>query len=161
MTANRVLIDRKEVTSLASVLDVASYIIEARGELSAKKLQKLTYYCQAWSLVWLKRAIFDSRIEAWRDGPVIPELYRLHKGQYLVRSIEGGNSSRLSSTDKDSIDSVLGFYGDRSAEWLIDRSHSEEPWKIARRGLLPFQSGHREITLESMQTFYSSVSLGP
>ena len=35
-----------------SALDVAKYILKEHGEMTAMKLQKLVYYCQAWSLVW-------------------------------------------------------------------------------------------------------------
>ena len=31
-----------------SVRDVAEYILRSRGEMTAMKLQKLVYYCQAW-----------------------------------------------------------------------------------------------------------------
>lgn len=37
---------------MATVFDVAQYILEIKGTLAAVKLQKLVYYCQAWSLVW-------------------------------------------------------------------------------------------------------------
>ena len=35
-----------------SVFDVATYILQKRGDMSCMKLQKLCYYAQAWSLVW-------------------------------------------------------------------------------------------------------------
>ena len=35
---------------MASVFDVAAYILEKKGEMSTLKLQKLVYYAQAWSL---------------------------------------------------------------------------------------------------------------
>ena len=37
--------------TVANVFDVAKYILEKEGKLSTMKLQKLCYYCQAWSLV--------------------------------------------------------------------------------------------------------------
>ena len=37
---------------MASVLDVAEYILRKSGPMTAWKLQKLVYYSQAWSLVW-------------------------------------------------------------------------------------------------------------
>jgi uncharacterized phage-associated protein len=36
---------------MASVHDVAAFIIEKLGPISAMKLEKLVYYAQAWSLV--------------------------------------------------------------------------------------------------------------
>jgi uncharacterized phage-associated protein len=142
---------------MAMALDVAAYIIRSRGKLDAMKLQKLVYYCQAWSLVWLNQPLFSSRVEAWRDGPVVPDLFRVHRGRFFVDSIPGGAAERVGSVERDIIDSVLGFYGDRSAEWLSERTHAEAPWRDARRGLLPFQAGRREITPEAMKRYYSSV----
>jgi uncharacterized phage-associated protein len=37
---------------MAHAQDVAQFILERRGEMTAWKLQKLVYYSQAWSLVW-------------------------------------------------------------------------------------------------------------
>lgn len=37
---------------MATARDVAQYIRDQIGELSTIKLQKLVYYCKAWSLVW-------------------------------------------------------------------------------------------------------------
>ena len=33
-------------------IDVADYILQEHGAMSAMKLQKLVYYAQAWHLVW-------------------------------------------------------------------------------------------------------------
>jgi len=43
---------------MASVHDVAAYILDKRGPMSHMKLQKLVYYCQAWSLVWDEELFF-------------------------------------------------------------------------------------------------------
>ncbi len=47
---------------MARAVDVATYILDREGEMSAMKLQKLVYYSQAWSLVWDDRPLFDDRI---------------------------------------------------------------------------------------------------
>ena len=66
---------------MASVSDVASYMLnklapaETDRIVTSWKLQKLVYYCQAWSLVWDERELFPERLEAWADGPVCPDLY--------------------------------------------------------------------------------------
>lgn len=49
---------------MAKVNDVAAYILEHAGPLTAMKLQKLVYYSQAWQLVWEDKALFPERIEA-------------------------------------------------------------------------------------------------
>ncbi len=55
-----------------SVESVAAYILSQHGKLSAMKLQKLVYYCQAWSLVWDEAPLFQEQIQAWANGPVVP-----------------------------------------------------------------------------------------
>ena len=43
---------------MASVFDVAKYILHKLGTVTTWKLQKLVYYCQAWSLVWDDEPLF-------------------------------------------------------------------------------------------------------
>ena len=50
------------------------------------KLQKLVYYCQAWSLAWDDKPLFDEDFEAWANHPVCPELFKHHKGKVYIRS---------------------------------------------------------------------------
>ena len=142
---------------MASALDVAAYILRRRGPMSGKKLQKLVYYSQAWSLAWTGEPLFADRIEAWRDGPVVPGLFAEHRYANEVTDITGGNAEALTPRQMDTVDSVLGFYADRTAEDLIKMSHDEEPWRDARRGLLSWHAGNSEISHESMRKYYSSL----
>ena len=145
---------------MASVHDVAAYITEKHGPLSAMKLQKLVYYSQAWSLVWDDRPLFNERIEAWANGPVVRELYDRHRGQFQVDTWVVGNSNNLSADEKETVAAVLGFYGPRSAQWLSDLTHSEAPWTDAREGMRDGERGNKEITLESMMDYYSTIPPG-
>lgn len=43
--------------------------------MTTMKLEKLTYYCQAWSLAWDDVPLFDEEFEAWANGPVCPQLF--------------------------------------------------------------------------------------
>ena len=123
------------------------------------KLQKLVYYAQAWSLAWTDRPLFNEKIEAWANGPVVRELYDQHKGKFILSASEfpSGNSSKLSKRDKSSINIVLEAYADKSPQWLSDQTHSEAPWITARKGLADGQRGSEEITLASMSEYYSSL----
>ena len=58
-----------------TIIDVANYILDKMGELTTMKLQKLTYYCQAWSLAWDEKPLFEDDFEAWANGPVSRKLY--------------------------------------------------------------------------------------
>ncbi|HSX38102.1 MAG TPA: type II toxin-antitoxin system antitoxin SocA domain-containing protein [Chlamydiales bacterium] len=145
-----------------SVLDVAAYIIKEQPKkqpLTAWKLQKLVYYCQAWSLVWDEKPLFRESILAWANGPVVRELYQQHKRMFYVKDMPKGSPNNLSANQKDTIDHVLNAYGDKTAQWLSDLTHLEDPWKEARKGLKPGERGDAEIKLSLMLEYYSAVDL--
>src|SRR5579863_176862 len=121
---------------MASVHDVAAFIIEKLGPMSGVKLQKLLYYSQAWNLVWEDKPLFRARIEAWANGPVVPAVYARHRRTFEVRSWDG-NSDALSDLEKENVSLVLDFYGKKSSFELSQLTHSECPWLDARRGLGP------------------------
>ena len=65
---------------MAEVVSVAAYVLHKLGYSTTMKLQKIVYYSQAYSLVSRNRPLFTERIEAWVNGPVVPELFDLHRG---------------------------------------------------------------------------------
>lgn len=144
--------------SPASSADVARFILEKLGPMSAMKLQKLVYYCQAWSLVWDERPLFPEKIKAWANGPVVTSLYGQHKGKFEVRAADiSGDASNLDGMGRDTVLGVIRFYGDKSAQWLSELTHQEAPWKNARAGLKPGERGNAEIKLSSMAEYYGSL----
>ena len=139
-----------------TVFDVSSYILGKTGQITTMKLQKLVYYCQAWSLVWDDSPLFKEKIEAWANGPVCPELYYKHKGEYFVHQIIG-NPDSLSQNQKETIDKVLEALADKPSKWLIDLTHMEDPWLDARKDLAPSERGNEEISHSAMAEYYSSL----
>lgn len=146
---------------MLSVLDVAKYILEHVGEITAMKLQKLVYYSQAWSLVWDEAPLFEESIEAWANGPVVRRLYDMHKGNFKVSAFDiPGDSSKLSSGQQETINGVLDFYGKKTAQWLSDLTHMESPWIDARAeaGLIDGERGFDVIiSTASIHEYYSSL----
>jgi len=142
---------------MASVLDVAAYILKDHGPMSAMKLQKLVYYSQAWSLVWDEEPLFPERIEAWVYGPVCPTLYAHHRGQTSVDSISGGDPDRLSEVQEETVDVILRDYGDKPSWWLTDLTHMERPWLDARAGCADGEPCEREISQDAMRDYYSGL----
>jgi uncharacterized phage-associated protein len=122
------------------------------------KLQKLVYYCQAWSLVWDEKSLFNNKIEAWASGPVAPDLYKAHKGEYQISTLPVGDTNKLTPKEKDTINAVLGAYGNKTAQWLADLTHMEKPWNDARKGYAPGENCDNAITPASMIEYYSSLS---
>lgn len=140
-----------------SAFDVAEYILKKLGSMTTMKLQKLVYYSQAWSLVWDEKPLFSEEIEAWANGPVVKDLFYYHKGFFKISSVALGNVDRLNNDQNNTIDSVLEFYGNKSAQWLIDLTHLEDPWKNARSGLSSLEKGNNIIALDSIANYYSSL----
>ena len=140
-----------------AVHDVVQYILSQTGPIPAMKLQKLIYYCQAWSLVWEDRPLFRDEIEAWVNGPVVPRLYKLHRGLFEVSDWPHGDASHLNEADRSTIDAVLKFYGGKTSQWLSDLTHQEKPWVEARKGLSLMERGSQKITMASMLEYYSAL----
>jgi uncharacterized phage-associated protein len=142
---------------MATVFDVAAYILEKKGEMTAWKLQKLVYYSQAWSLVWDQRPLFAERIEAWANGPVCPDLYKVHVGKFIVKSMPSGKVDALDAVGRETVDAVLSFYGDMHPQELSDLTHSERPWLDARGELPAGAPSQNEITHEAMAGYYEAL----
>jgi uncharacterized phage-associated protein len=142
---------------MATAHDVAAYILRNLDGMSAMKLQKLVYYSQAWHLVWADNALFPDKVEAWANGPVVPALYKHHRGSFTVKCWSPGDAGRLSQEERASVDAVLSFYGEKDAFWLSELTHREAPWKDAREGLAPGERGSREITKAAMAEYYASL----
>lgn len=143
----------------ASVFDVAKYIAEKTGELSAMKLQKLAYYSQAWHLVWEEEPLFPQDFQAWANGPVVPELYARHRGMLKVDVglFHEANTDALDATAKENIDKVLSFYGTKSAFELSHMTHQEKPWLDARGETPVGEYSCVVITQAAMAEYYSSL----
>ena len=144
---------------MASVFDVAKYILEKQGRMSTWKLQKLCYYAQAWTYTWTEKPLFDEEFEAWANGPVCPCLFREHKGRFMLEKSDLmlGNSEVLTADENESIDTVLDYYGDKEAFWLREQTHSEAPWINARQGIPDGAACNEVITKEDMGNYYGSL----
>ena len=143
---------------MANVFDVAKYILETRGRMSTMKLQKLCFYCQAWSLVWDDNELFPEEFEAWANGPVCRELYNATRGVYSVTADdENGSSSNLTENQKDTINRVLDYYAKHDAQWLSQLTHLEDPYKLARVGIPAGVGSNNIISKESMAIYYGGI----
>ncbi|MFO7748513.1 MAG: DUF4065 domain-containing protein [Desulfobacteraceae bacterium] len=143
--------------TIVTVYDLAEYILKKLGKMTTMKLQKLVYYCQAWSLVWDEKVLFSEDIKAWANGPVVKELFNFHRGMFHISSVPLGNPDTLDENQKETINAVLDFYGNKSSQWLIDLTHQEEPWKKARVGMDISERGNRVIKVEDIAEYYSSL----
>lgn len=122
------------------------------------KLQKLIYYSQAWYLAIEGDALFSNDIEAWVHGPVIPEIYHEYKkyGYNQIRKTIDHIPEEITSNAKINkiLHSVWEIYKDFDAKELEKLTHSEEPWKHARKGLEPYESSNNIIKPCDMEAYY-------
>jgi uncharacterized phage-associated protein len=109
------------IGGLQKVVDVAEYILLAHGPMTTMKLHKLLYYSQAHHLVTRGEPMFDLDFQAWATGPVIPELFELHRGRFLIRhgelykALEERMRDEGQSHDGDSV----GDCRVPDAEWML------------------------------------------
>lgn len=141
---------------MADVNDVAAYILEQQGPMTAMKLHKLLYYSQAWHLVWDEEPIFDNRIEAWALGPVVPDIYRQHRKQLKIHHWNG-HPEHLTRDESETVDAVLRGFGDKHAFSLSQIAHREAPWRDARGNAAPGEISNAEITPLAMYEYYSGL----
>ena len=139
-----------------SVVDVATYILERTDTITTMKLQKLAFYAQVQHLVTTGTPLFPEDFQAWRGGPVAPELYALHRGKFLIRpgELSSGDSSALTDVERRLIDGVCSALGGMTGAELSEQTHREDPWMHAREGLVPSAPSDAVITQEAMRRYY-------
>jgi uncharacterized phage-associated protein len=144
---------------MATIFDVAKYILEKTGPITVMKLQKLSFYTKAWGLVWDEEEMFPEEFQAWAGGAVSPALYDKHRGFFKVNVsvFADADTEVLTRDQKETIDKVLNFYNKYTAQQLSDINHQESPWIDARGGLPPAARSNVVITIDSMAEYYSGV----
>ena len=138
---------------MASVHDLAAYLTSKFGVVGTMKLEKLVYYCQAWWVARNESPLFPEPLQAWRMGPVCPDLYREHRRRNYVDSWPMGDASKLSDVERRHIDAVVDVYGAYSGFRLGDMTHAEKPWNaaMARGGL------NTEIDVHDMREYFAAA----
>ncbi|AVD70080.1 hypothetical protein CAY53_00120 [Desulfobulbus oralis] len=142
--------------TMVEAVDVAAYILTLTGPVTTMKLQKLVFYTQARFLVKNGKPLFRNRIEAWINGPVVPDLFHRHTGMFMIGPGQLAASAGLSDRAREAASAVVRVLGPFSGEQLRQLSHNEKPWQDARHGREPEDRSDQEISIEAMRTFYSS-----
>jgi uncharacterized phage-associated protein len=145
---------------MAHVQDVAAYILDRLGAMSAMKLQKLCYFSYGYHLAWEERSLFPEHMEAWANGPVCPALYAMHRGHFGVNPGDiKGNGSNLDTGERESVDLVLEAYCGFTAHQLSEMTHREGPWTAARKraGVAPLDRSSEELDDEEIFEFFDAL----
>jgi uncharacterized phage-associated protein len=143
-------------------MTVAKWFVErANGEfvddggvaegISNLKLQKLLYFAQAASLSTRGETLFDDAIEAWKFGPVVPNVYREFKrfGNDAITDVPGTGAEAVPAEVALLLEDVWRIYGKYSAFELVNMTHAQKPWKDVF-----MKDGTGVITVEAMREYY-------
>ena len=141
-----------------NVFDVTDWVL-GKDSMSPKKLQKLVYYAYAWVLTLMNEneddldvKLFDSRIEAWIHGPLIPELYHKYKGESIIP--KKSNVPCFEEDIEDILEQVWEVYGIYTGNQLESITHNESPWIEARGNCPPAEACTNKITDKSIYRCY-------
>lgn len=107
-------------------LDIANILIARHGQesvISNLSLNKLVYYAQVESLRTNGQPLFTDRIEAWKLGPVEPDVYHCFK-QYGSNRIAKPVSNVIGDSNTNQIiENMFDKYGHMTAYDLVTMTH--------------------------------------
>lgn len=140
-----------------SIEDVTYYILRKTGNISTVLLQKLLYYSQAWTLAWYNKPLFKQNFQAWINGPVNPQIFSHFQGCRVAQKDWIKSEHLLSKSEKHVIDSVIEVYGNEDPDWISQLTHTEDPWKNARKGLRPNERSTNTIKQSEIKEYYKQL----
>lgn len=151
-----------------SAIDIARYVVnyswQIKSPISNLKLQKLLYFIQGNFLRNLARPCFYENIEAWKFGPVVPEVYRefrvygsndiprVENYDYFqsdkYRPIKKHFDINLLEEEEQLINDVIDACANYSSSYLVELTHNQSPW-------IDSYNGYRSIiSLQSMEEYF-------
>ena len=150
---------------MASAEAIARYFLylAAQGEepspITHLQLQKLLYYAQGWTLAMRDRPLFNSEVQAWKHGPVVPEVFPKFTdyGSDAIARHEALDDATLTEDDRAMVEYVWRGYGGFSASRLREMTHSESPWNEARNGVPIDAASRSTISRESMGGYFKGL----
>lgn len=165
---NKAVVAADSLENLFSVSDkmlqAIAYIFESLEEVTPLMLQKLLYFIQSIYYALFGDPLFEEDCEAWVHGPVYPEVYNLFRDfKYNpvddVRfAVLNGISDDLAENEKHVIDLVVNTFGLYGGKALEQITHSEEPWKDARKGYEEQIQSQETMSKERMKKYYEFIN---
>ncbi|WDF46978.1 DUF4065 domain-containing protein [Chryseobacterium sp. KACC 21268] len=120
--------------------DIAKQFLKFANEegfgIEPMKLLKLTYIAHGWYLGFYDKPLIENNVQAWKYGPVVPELYHVTK-RFGYRNVDLEiidlyTENKLSDIDQNFIKSIWNTYKNYSGLELSSMTHmSETPWSEA------------------------------
>lgn len=146
-----------------TIFDIANWFIN-KESMDQKKVQKLCYYTQAWSMALYNKPMINCTFEAWAHGPVCRELWeKLHEHTYYPIPKNTLKDEAIFITDTDAlelIERVWETYKEFNGYQLEVLTHQESPWINARGDTPEFQKCTSIISQEDMRAYYRALYSG-
>lgn len=125
--------------------------------IAPMKLLKLVYIAHGYHLGFKKAPLINNPVQAWKYGPVIPELYQITKkfGKFPVDPdlVDMFYSKELSATDKHFVKLVWNAYKHLNGLQLSTLTHAKDtPWEKTYDG-----GFHKIIPNSIIEDYYTNM----
>lgn len=129
-----------------SALQLAKYIvskcIEDKHPISNLQLQKILYFVQREFLQKRGHSAFKDDIEAWRFGPVVPEVYYYFCGFGAMPISHLYGTHKIESADAPLIDGIIESRRSQRPWDLVNETHRpgsawDQTYRNGDRGIIP------------------------
>ncbi len=124
-----------QVGIMHNAIDVACYFIKYSGYTKTHlQIQKLTYISHGYMLAIHNRPLIDDEIQAWKHGPVIPNVYEVFK-KWNSRVIESipTKPKQFEKEELEIMNTVFANYGKYCGFYLSQITHEDgdkpTPWR--------------------------------
>lgn len=132
-----------------SAHDVARELRRRLPDAGVVKVHKLLYYAQGWHLALAGEPLFEERIEAWANGPVVASLWSDEKHGHSAPEPRDLRGEQLAT-----IEYVLARYGGSTGKDLIRTTHDEDPWRDVSETEEPWAFPNPEIGHKALQRWF-------
>lgn len=142
-------------------IEVAKWFYENNSQVKYNSkegnlvVQKLCYYAQAMYLAVYGEALFEDKILAWKNGPVIKDVYK--KYRYSFFSLKN-SKTEITNKTQEILKVINSVYGYKTADELVESTHSEDPWK-QYKNVAGDKNNNPEITKKNLQDYYKNLKI--
>ncbi len=116
---------------------IANWFVERAARdgrrFTIMQLLKLVYISHGWHLEMHASPLINNKIEAWKFGPVIPDVYNTFRRQGVeINAPVQVDNRPIPPHVAHLLDQIYSSYGNLSAQRLSDITHEDgSPWKQA------------------------------
>ena len=148
---------------MTTAIQIADWLVMYRAEvvgapIDAMSLEKHLFYGQGFHLAVNRAPLFNETIEAWRDGPVVPAVWRRYHN-YGGRPImePDANPGSVSFNTQLFLADLVVFLSSHTAPELSLATHAEEPWINARKPFSRFDPSNVPLDSDQLLTYFSKL----